>query len=379
MDRARVYLDHNATSPLCPPAKAAMTAALEVFGNPSSIHREGRAARDIIETARRDIAALVGADPADIVLTSGGTEADGLAIFGLWAAAPDRPPRIATAGIEHPAVIGAAHTAVAGRGDGEVAWLATDGDGVIDGDSLAASLRLGCRLVAVGLANHELGTLQDVAAMARATRAAGAHLHVDAVQAAGKIPVDVTALGADTVAISAHKIGGPKGAGALWIRPGLDIAPTHAAGHQERERRPGTENVVGIAGFGAAARVARETCRQDMAALASLLEDGLGEIPGTRIHGRGAPRVGNTVNAGFSGVLGETLCQALDLAGFAVSTGAACTSGSVKPSAVLLAIGLSADEAKSAVRFSLGPTTTEAEIRALVAALPALVARARAV
>lgn len=363
-----MYLDHNATTPLCAEARAAMVTALEVFGNPSSIHGEGRAARDIVETARREVAALMGADPADIVFTSGGTEADGLGIRGLLAAAA--APRIATAAIEHPAVLGAAAA-------GEVCVLPVDGDGVIALEGVAASLEKGARVLAVGLANHELGTVQDVAKIAELAASAGAFLHVDAVQAAGKIPVDVTALGADTVAISAHKLGGPKGVGALWIRPGLDLAPAHAAGHQERERRGGTENVVGIAGFGAAARAPRDSAA--VAALTARLDSSLRrKIEGVRIHGDGARRVGNTINAGFAGALGEVLCQALDLAGFAVSTGAACTSGSVKPSAVLMAIGLSETEAKSAIRISLGPTTTASDIDALVHVLPPIVARARA-
>jgi cysteine desulfurase len=389
----RIYLDFNATAPLIPAARAAMTAALADMGNPSSIHREGRAARNLIEIARGRVAALMGRPREQIVFTSGGTEANALGVLGLAGAAERRGgPRVVVGSpIDHPSLRGA--VAALGRRGWEVRMLAVTPDGapVIGpaggagsaggagpaSGAMSASPLAGAGLVAVAAVNHELGTLADVTGLAAAARAAGALVHVDAVQAAGKL--DLAAIPADSLAISAHKLGGPAGAGALALGPD-DALPLVDGGHQERGRRPGTENVLGIAGFGAAAESASAALATwpEVAALGDRLERGLLALPGVRIHGSGAPRVGGTVNAGFAGALGESIVVALDLAGIAASTGAACTSGSVQPSPVLLALGLAPHEARSAVRFSLGRSTTAAEIDAVLERLPAIIVRARA-
>jgi cysteine desulfurase len=376
----RVYLDHNATTPLDPRVRQAIAGALAVTGNPSSVHAEGRRARDAVETARRQVAALLGARIEDIVFTSGGTEADALGVIGLGrlARAAGRPAVALVPAIEHPAVHGAA-SALASEGF-RVDAVAVDENGVIDAGALSSGCAAGAAVLAVSLANHELGTVQDVPALARIARDAGVLVHCDAVQAAGKLAVDVAALGADAVAISAHKIYGPTGAGALWIDARHGIAPLVAAGHQERERRPGTENVPGIVGFGEAARWA---AGEGLAAQGRVrerrdaLETGVRGIEGARVHGAGAARVANTLNVGFDGALGEVVVAALDLAGFAVSTGAACTSGTVQPSPVLLGVGVGEERAREAVRFSLGVGTTRDEVEALLEVLPGIVARAR--
>jgi len=379
----RIYVDHNATAPLGEAARTAMAEAMAVVGNPSSLHAEGRAARDLVEAARRQVAGLVGPGgpggvlPDEIVFTSGGTEADCLGVVGLARAGrrAGRPARVLTTPIEHPAITGA----VRALGDEgfAVETVSVDGDGRIDLDDLARGLAGGGSAIAVSAANHEIGTMQDIAAIAALARAAGWMIHVDAVQAAGKLPLPDLAGHADTVALSAHKIGGPKGAGALWIRRGVDLAPLWPAGHQERERRAGTENLIGIAGFGAAAATADPAAFAAVSALARRLEAGLDAMSAVTIHGRGAPRIGNTVNARFAGALGEAVVIALDLAGVAASTGAACTSGSVAPSPVLLGIGLAPEAAREAVRFSLGPGNTAAEIDRVLELLPGIVARAR--
>jgi cysteine desulfurase len=230
------------------------------------------------------------------------------------------------------------------------------------------------------MVNHELGTMQEVAAVAECARGAGMRVHCDAVQAVGKLPVAAADLGVDTLALSGHKIGGPKGIGALWVRQGLDLGPIYPGGHQERERRPGTENLVGAVGLGRAASLVGErlAAADRVRALAERLEAAICAMDGTQIHGARGPRVGNTVNAGFAGAAGEVVVQALDLAGVSASTGAACSSGSVEPSSVLIGLGLGAEEARSAVRLSLGPSTTDDEIREVVELLPGVVERARA-
>jgi cysteine desulfurase len=374
----RTYLDYNATTPIAPEVRTAMVEALEsVHGNPSSIHHEGRAARERVERARQRVAALLAAGPEDVVFTSGGTEADALGMLGLYRAAraAGRPARVLVCAIEHPAVHGAA-AELAARG-ADLVRLDVDQTGRLRLDALERALADGAALVAVALANHELGTIQDLPAVARMTEAAGALLHCDAVQAVGRIPVSVAALGCDALALSAHKIYGPKGAGALWIRPGLDLAPIWPGGHQERERRPGTENVPGIAGLGVAAELAASLSTTHVAQLGDELERGILALPGARVHGAGAPRVPGTVNAAFVGAPGELVTQALDLAGVAVSTGAACTSGTVSASPVLLALGLSTEQALEGVRFSLGRPTTRSDIQALLEVLPDIVSRVR--
>lgn len=373
--RVRVYLDHNATAPLHPEVRDAMVRALAAgAGNPSSIHAEGRAGRDLVEAARREVAALVGGRPEEIVFTSGGTEADALAVIGLAraAVAAGRPAVVAAAAVEHPAVGGAVAELV-DRGF-EARALPVDREGRVQAVELDAAV------VAIALANHELGTVHDVAAIATAARARGARVVCDAVQAAGKLALDVRALGVDALAISAHKLGGPAGVGALWVRDGVDVPPLVGAGHHERGRRPGTENVLGIVGFGVAAARARTdglAAQPRIAALRDRLERALLAIPGARVHGAGAPRVATTTNVAFEGAPGDAVVQALDLEGIAASTGAACTSGRIEPSRVLLALGLSPDRAAEAVRFSLGPSTTEADIDHVIDLVPGLIDRVR--
>jgi cysteine desulfurase len=376
----RIYLDHNATTPLAEPVRAAMSAALAVWGNPSSVHQEGRAARELVERARAQVAGLLAASAADIVFTSGGTEADAIGLVGLARLGRARTGAevVLVPAIEHPAVHGAAAALV--REGFRVVSIAADARGVIDATEVAAGCAAGAAALAVALVNHELGTVQDLAALAAIAHEHQVPVHCDAVQAAGRLPIEAGALGADTLAISAHKLYGPKGAGALWVRPGLDLEPVFGGGHQERGRRPGTENVAGIVGLGAAAEQAARVGLEAAPALAEigrLLEDGLAAIDGVRIHGAGAARVPGTVNAGFEGALGEVIVTALDLAGVAVSTGAACTSGTVQPSPVLRAIGLPVERAIEAVRFSAGRDTGPDQVRAVLELLPPIVARAR--
>jgi cysteine desulfurase len=365
----RIYLDFNATAPVLPAVRAAMTQAMADPGNPSSIHAEGRRARDHVERARDHVTRLVGRPREQVVFTSGGTEGNALGVLGLAAVAEQRglPRVVAAAAIDHPSLRGAV-AGLEARG-----WrrqpIAVTSEGALVPGGLA-----GVGLVVLAAVNHELGTVADPGIVA-AARAAGALVHVDAVQAAGKLAL--AALDADALVISAHKLGGPQGAGALVVA--LDAGlPLIDAGHQERGRRPGTENTLGIVGFGAAAQAADPATWAAVSALGDRLEAGLRALEGVRIHGAGTARIGGTINAGFAGARGESIVIALDLAGVAVATGAACTSGSVQPSPVLLALGLAADQAREAVRFSLGRTTTAEEIDAVLARLPAIVARARA-
>jgi cysteine desulfurase len=373
----RIYLDFNATAPLGARVRAAMTHAMGDPGNPSSIHAEGRRARDHVERARGQVARLVGRPREQVVFTSGGTEGNALGVLGLAAVAERRglPHVVAAAAIDHPSLRGAVAALVARgwqlRQIGVTGVTGVTGAGGFDPDAIA-----GVGLVAIAAVNHELGTIADPRVTA-AARGEGALVHVDAVQAAGKLALE--AVDADALVVSAHKLGGPQGVGAVALAPTCDDGlPLIDAGHQERGRRPGTENTLGIVGFGAAAEEADPAAWPAVAELGDRLEAGLVAIAGVRIHGAGAPRVGGTVNAGFEGARGESIVIALDLAGIAVSTGAACTSGSVQPSPVLLGLGLSADRAREAVRFSLGRTTTAAEIDAVLERLPAIVARARA-
>ena len=377
----RIYLDYNATAPMPPAVRRAMAELMQApRGNPSSVHAEGRAARDRLERARARVAALLGAQPGELVFTSGGTEADLLGVHGLAraACAAGRPARILTSGIEHPAVTGACRALA--RDGFAVEALPVDADGVIDAEAVARGCAAGAALLTLQVANHELGTVQDVAALSAIARTHGVPVLADAVQALGKLPLSVGELGASAVAVSAHKIGGPAGCGALWIADRVGLAPPLAGGGQERGRRPGTENLLGAVGFGAAAALARadgEARRAAANAAAAALEAGLRRLDGVRIHGAGGRRAGNTVNAGFDGALGEVVVTALDLAGIAASTGSACTSGTVAPSPVLLATGLPAERAAEAVRFSTGPETTLDEVAAVLEKLPAILSRAR--
>jgi cysteine desulfurase len=343
----RIYLDFNATAPLVPAARDAMVEAMGDVGNPSSVHAEGRRMRDRVERARNQVAALVGRPCEQVVFTSGGTEANWLGVLALAAVAEKRglPKVVATTKIEHPSLRGAVEE-LRRRG-----WSVTDN---IDSASIAA----------LAVVNHELGTIATLPST-------DVLLHIDAVQAAGKMPLTFAA---HSVAISGHKLGGPQGVGALAISVDEGL-PVVEAGHQERGRRPGTENTLGIIGFGAAADGLVGSWAR-VTALGDKLEAGL-RATSARIHGDDKPRIGGTINAAWGGALGESIVMALDLAGISVSTGAACTSGSIQPSAVLLGLGMTPEQAREGVRFSLGRTTTGAEIDEVIRALPAIVERAR--
>ena len=376
--RVRIDLDQNATTRLDARASAAMRAALDdVQGNPSSIHTEGRRARDAVERARAQVAALIGAVPSEIIFTSGGTEANVLGIIGL-ARAAEGPRRVVTSPLEHPAVRGATQ-ALAGEGF-EVIHVPVDAAGRIEASDVRRALAGGAAVATFALAQNELGNLYDVPAFAALAREAGAPIHTDAVQAVGKLPVDVRALAVDALALSAHKIHGPKGVGALWLRGGSAFAAA-PGGHQERGLRPGTENLVGIVGFGVAAQACRTDCGRswrEQARLRDRLEAAALAIPGARRHGDPDRRVPNTTSLAFRGVPGDILVAALDLEGVAASTGSACTSGTVEPSAVLLALGLARGQAGEAVRLSLGRDTTEGDVDRVAALLPPIVERIRA-
>ncbi len=362
----RVYLDWNATAPLRPEARAAMLAALDLVGNPSSVHAEGRAARRVVENARENVADLVGAQPPDVVFTSGGTEANMLALT------PGLGARLLISAVEHPSVL------AGGRFPTDaVDRLPVTPEGTVDLALLERRLGELSRnrvLVSLILANNESGVLQPVSEAVRVAREAGAVLHLDAVQAAGRIPLDINALGADLLTVSGHKIGAPKGVGALVRRDGTrELAdPLIRGGGQERGRRAGTENVVGIAGFGAAAAAARAeltTAGPRMAALRERLEGKLkATTPAIVIFGAASERLPNTTLFAVSGMKAETAIIAFDLEGIAVSSGAACSSGKVQPSHVLAAMGVPPQLARGAVRVSLGPTTTESEIDRFVEA-----------
>jgi cysteine desulfurase len=379
----RIYLDNNATTFPLPEVRAAVEAALLSGGNPSSPHASGREARALLSGARETVAALLGASPKEIVFTSGGTEANNLAVLGgaRAAAAGGAPRRVVTTAVEHPAVE-AACARLAAEGF-EVVRVPVDGDGSFDPEALAGAAAPGAALVAAMLVQNETGAVLPVREAFAAVRARcpGARLHTDAVQALGKVPFTAADLGADTVAISAHKIHGPKGIGALWVRPGREPLPRAAGGGQERGLRTGTENVPGAAGFAAAAAAAhreRGGRLERFARLGALLEDSLLAIPGARRNGPArSGRTPSCINVSFDGVRGDLLLMALDASGIEVSTGSACASGAAVPSRVLVAMGLGDERARGAVRFSAGALTTEGEIRAAAEAARAAIDRLR--
>jgi cysteine desulfurase len=367
-----IYLDHNATTPLDPRVREAMAPFLDQhFGNASSLHRHGRLARNAVDGARVQVAALAGAEPGQVVFTSGGTEADNLALLGTLADAA--PARLLVSAVEHSAVLEPAKR-LARRGVG-VEPLPVDADCRLDLAALEAALgatatRGPVRLVSVMLANNETGAIQDVPRIAALCRAAGALLHVDAVQATGKLPLDLAALGAHLLSLSAHKMGGPKGAGALVVDRALALEPLIAGGGQEHGLRGGTEPVAQLVGFGAAAELAQAELPERTARLRALrdrLEAALGRIPGGVAIAAAAERLPNTVQFALPGFDGAALVMALDRKGFAVATGSACHSG--RPSHVLAAMGLPEPVARGAIRVSLGPGNTAAEVDAFAAAL----------
>ena len=372
----RIYLDNNATTAIHPDVLGTLDSMLRnVFGNASSIHKEGQTARQVIEDARESVARLIGATAREIVFTSGGTESNNAAIFGAVSTLGIH--HIVTSAIEHPSVL-APVDELRRRGH-EVVLVLPSRDGLVDADAVIGAIRDDTRLVSVMLANNETGVVQPVAEIARVCRERGVHLHCDAVQAAGKIEVDVRQLGVDTLSLSAHKMHAPKGIGALYVRLGTKMQSHLFGGAQERRRRAGTENVPLAAAFGVAAALAGEPeFKHEVAALRDRFESSIAGL-GVTINGALAPRVPNTSNVTFHGADGEGLVIALDLKGVAVSTGSACSSGRVEPSHILLAMGLTAEEAKATVRFSLSRFTTASEIETAVVLLRDVLPRVRKV
>jgi len=374
----RVYLDHNATTPLDPRVLEAMLPWLSTrHGNPSSIHAFGQAARQAVEEAREQVASLIGAQPLEIVFTASGTESNNAAIFSCVASGMQGDPgagggagRIVLTGFEHPSVVQAA-ARLAGRGV-EVVEVPVGVDGIVDVAAFVGSLGDETRIACLMLANNEVGTLQPVAEVAAECRRRGVPLLCDAVQAIGKIPVDVARLGADFVSLGGHKFNGPQGMGALWVRAGMELDSLLVGGGQERHRRAGTENVPGIVGLGAAASVAAsdlESREAYLQALRDRFENGLEAIGRVTIHCAASPRLPNTSNVAIHGVAAETLVIRLDLRGFAVSAGSACAAGAAQPSRTLRLLGLSDREALSSLRVSVGATNTPAEVDAFLAVL----------
>jgi cysteine desulfurase len=385
----RIYLDNNATTPVHPAVLEAMLPYFGThFGNPSSAHQFGQRARQAIEQAREAVAALIGARSSEIVFTSGGTEADNAAIFGVIGQ-PVRsegkfagvPPHVITTAIEHDAVLNACR-ALESRG-ANVTYLSVGSDGVVSPDAVRAALRPETALISIMYANNEIGTLQPLEEIGRIADEAEVFFHTDAVQAAGKVSIDVNRLGVDLLSLSAHKFNGPKGAGAFFVRKGVAIDSLLRGGPNERGRRAGTENVAAIVGLGKASELVRADLTETSALTAELrdrLENGLlTSIRGARVNGDPGHRVPNTSNLMLPDVDTESLIIALDLAGLACSAGAACSSGAADPSHVLTAIGLTRTEARASVRLSVGRTNTREDIDRALELIPAAVARQRGV
>jgi cysteine desulfurase len=376
----RFYFDHNATTPVAPEVLETVVSCLgQVYGNASSIHHFGQGAKQRLEAARRQLALLIHANPAELIFTSGGTEADNLAILGVVRAASGPNRHVITSAIEHPAVL--APCAQLEREGVTVTRLNPDSSGRVKADDVRRALRPDTVLVSIMHANNETGAIQPVADIARAAHEAGVPLHVDGVQALGKVPVDMQELGADLYSMSGHKIYAPKGVGALYVRKGVRLAPVIFGGHHERDRRPGTENVPGIAAFGTAAELAARNLGIETERLGSLrdrLERSiLDRIAGAGVNGGRSNRTPNTSNIYFDGIDGEALVIALDLRGFAVSTGSACSSGAITPSHVLTAMGLSSERARASLRISLGRSNNSEQVDELVNALEGAVAHLR--
>ena len=373
----RIYLDNNATTPLLPDVFEAMRPYFgEQFGNASSIHHHGQQTRAAVEDARESVAALLGCRAAEIVFTSGGTEADNLAIAGLIAAGD----HVITSSIEHHAVLlSCRHLEEIGA---EVTVLPVDGRSVIDPSDVGRALRPNTKLISVMMANNETGVLQPVEEIGAIAAEAGVYFHTDAVQAFGKVAIDVKRIGCQALSISGHKIHAPQGVGALYVQKGTKIHPLFYGGRHERSLRAGTENVAGIVGMGKAAQLAKQGLdRGDdkkMAAMRDRLQQGiLAQVEEAGVNGSGVMRVPNTANIHFDHIDGEALVIALDLKGLAVSTGAACSSGAIEPSHVLLAMGLRRDQARASIRFSLGRQTTNEDIDFALALVAETVARLR--
>jgi cysteine desulfurase len=378
----RVYFDNNATTPLAPEVFEEMRPyLLEDYGNASSIHWFGQRAKAGVEKAREQVARLLNARASEIVFTSGGTESDNAAILGVVEAARGDRKHVVTTAIEHPAVLSTAK--LLERRGVSVTYVRVGASGVIDPADVARVLRPETVLISVMHANNELGTIQPMEEIGRIARERDIYFHTDAVQTVGKIPVDVEKLGVDLLALSAHKLNGPKGVGALYVRRGTILRPLLYGGHHERDRRPGTENVPGIVGLGAAAENARAHLLEEsdrVAALRNRLEAGILEsVPQVAVNGDTTRRVPNTTNLTFDYVEGEGFVIAMDLRGIACSTGSACSSGSLEPSHVLSAIGLRPEQARASIRFSLGRFNTKEDVDAALQILPGVVEQLRSV
>ena len=377
----RIYFDHNATTPVDPAVAETMTRVLTgEFGNASSVHHFGQRAKAILDEARSAVAALIAAEPSEIVFTSGGTESDNFALRGVAEALePTGKRHVIASSIEHEAVL-VTMRALARRG-WRTTFLPVNQTGIVDPEALRSVITDDTVLVSVMHANNEIGTIQPVAELARIAHERGALFHSDAVQSVGKIPVDVGALGVDFLSLSAHKFNGPKGVGALWIKRGSRVTSILTGGKHERNRRAGTENVPGIAGLGVAAQMAARKLTSEAARLGALrnrLEQAVvASVPGTAINGSREPRVPNTTNISFDAVEAESLLIALDLEGVAVSTGSACSSGTLEPSHVLRAMGLPTPRTQNSIRLSLGAGNSEAEVDFVVSKLPAIVDKLR--
>jgi cysteine desulfurase len=373
----RIYLDNNATTPVLPEVFEAMRPYFgEHFGNASSIHHHGQETRAAVERARDSVAALLGCRASEVVFTSGGTEGDNLAIAGLTGSGD----HIVTSGIEHHAVLHACkHLAETGC---EVTYVPVDGRGLVDPDDVRRALRLDSKLISIMMANNETGVLQPIEEIGKIAAEVDVYFHTDAVQAAGKVPIDVKGIGCDALSISGHKMHAPQGVGALYVRKGTRLQPLFYGGRHERSRRAGTENVPGIVALGKAAELAMQGLERGddkkMSALRDRLQRGiLAQVEDAGVNGNGAARVPNTTNIYFDHIEGEAMVISLDLKGLAVSTGAACSSGAIEPSHVLMAMGLRADQARASIHFSLGKQNTAEDIDIALALVPETVARLR--
>jgi cysteine desulfurase len=377
----RVYFDYNATTPVTPDVLDAVVAVTrDQFGNPSSVHHFGQRAKAALDEARAAVAALINAEPSEVVYTSGGTESDNFAIRGVAEALePTGRKHLIASAIEHEAVLNTLKAL--GRRGWQTTLLPVDRTGIVDPERLRAVISNETALVSVMHANNEIGTIQPVAQLAAIAHEHGALVHTDAVQSVGKIPVDVRSMGIDMLSLSAHKFNGPKGAGALWIKRGTRMQPILTGGKHERSRRAGTENSPALVGMGVAARLAQAKLDAEGMRVGRLRdrleEEILRTVPGTMVNGTRSPRVPNTTNISFERVEAESLLIALDLEGIAVSTGSACSSGTLEPSHVLRAMGFSAHRTQNSLRFSLGLFSTEQEVDRVVAVLPGIVEKLR--
>jgi cysteine desulfurase len=374
----RVYLDSNATTPVLPEVFEAMRPFyLDGFGNASSIHHHGQHARAAVEHARESVARLLNCRAAEVIFTSGGTEGDNFALSGLLRAGD----HLITSTIEHHAVLNTAE-ALAKRGVA-VTHVPVDGRGLVDPEDVRRAIQPNTKLISIMMANNETGVLQPVEEIGKIATEADVYFHTDAVQAAAKVEIDVKKIGYDLLSISGHKMHAPQGTGALFVSKGTLIEPMFYGGNHERQRRAGTENLPGIVGLGAAAEIAREGLAngsmQRLGALRDRLENAILKLDETLVNGAGAPRVPNTTNIQINHIEGEALVIALDLKGVAVSTGAACSSGAIEPSHVLTAMGLTPDQARSSIRFSLGKHNTEADVDFAVSVIPEVVERLRSI